>query len=778
MKRVVMSWIAILLLGVGLGPMARSQESSGTQASAVVYREVLDSYCVTCHNPAQATAELDLSGGRAGLENLGDRADVWEQVVGKLRSGAMPPPGMPRPDPATTDSLSTYLEMALDRAASARPDPGRPVLHRLNRAEYNNAVRDLLALEIDSGSFLPPDAASRHGFDNMGETLTLSPLLMDRYLSAAKRVSRLAIGDMGAPAVAANYVVSRNLEQNGRVSEALPFGSRGGTAIRHYFPLDADYVVRIRLPGDGAVANAGGDGDREPQNELELRLDGTRIRRFTVGDGRGPDEDLEARFQARAGMRSVGVSFLKDTTKLEGPRPVSPEGRVDWVSIEGPYDASGPGDTPSRNRIFVCGPSGDEDGGICAREILSKLARRAYRRPVAEDDIQRLLALYDLGRNEDGFDGGIALALQGILISPEFLFRFERDPGGALPDTAYPVSDLELASRLSFFLWSSLPDEELLELAEAGSLGDPELLEQQVRRMLDDPRSEALVNNFALQWLHVRNLESMSPPDPSVFPEFTQNLRDAFKTEVDLIFQDIMRNDRSILDLLDADDTFLNELLARHYGVAGIHGNHFRRVRLADENRWGLLGKGAILTVTSYSTRTSPTLRGKWVMENLLGSPTPPPPPEIPPLEESTRAGQLSMRARMDLHRTNPACASCHNLMDPPGFALENFDGIGRWRATSGDQAPLDTSGELPDGVRFEGPAGLSRVLLDRREQIARTFSEKLLTYALGRGIEYYDRPALRLITRQVGANDYRWSSVVLAVVKSVPFQMRRSQAP
>ncbi len=778
MKSVVISGITVIVMGLGFGPMARSQGSNPVPVSAAAYREVLDRYCVTCHNPAQAQADLDLSDGRNRLANVGDHAEVWERVVQKLRSGAMPPPGMPRPDPTTYDSLSGYLEMALDSAANARPDPGRPVLHRLNRGEYNNAVRDLLDLEIDSGSLLPPDAASGHGFDNIADTLTLSPLLMERYLSAAKRVSRLAIGDVRAPPVTETYVVSRNLEQKGRVSEELPFGSRGGTALRHYFPLDADYIVRIRLPGDGTAANVGLDGDTKPGNELELRLDGRRMMLFSVGNGRGPDEDLEVRIPARAGMRSVGVSFLKDTSKHEGPGRASPEGRVDWVSIEGPYDASGPGDTPSRNKIFVCHPSGDEDERICAIQILSTLARRAFRRPVSEDDIQRLLGLYDIGRNVEGFEAGVGMALQGILISPEFLFRFERDPEGAVGETAYPISDLELASRLSFFLWSSLPDEELLELAQAGTLSDPALLPQQVRRMLDDPRSQALVNNFALQWLHVRNLDSMSPPDPTVFPEFTENLRDAFKTEVDLFFQDIMRNDRSILDLLDANDTFLNEPLARHYGVPGLYGNHFRRVRLADENRWGLLGKGAILTVTSYATRTSPTLRGKWVMENLLGAPPPPPPPQIPPLEESIEAGKLSMRDRMAMHRTNPACASCHNLMDPPGFALENFDGIGRWRTMSGDRSPLDTSGELPDGARFEGPAGLSQVLLGRREQFARTFTEKLLTYALGRGIEYYDGPALRRITRQAAGSDYRWSSVVLAVVESVPFQMRRSQAP
>ncbi len=617
-----MRGIVVLLVGVVCVPMARPQESDPpTPGSAVEYRDVLDRYCVTCHNQTQAAAELDLSEDRTDLPNPGEHPDVWEKVLGKLRSGAMPPPGMPRPDPTIYDGFSAYLEVALDSAADTRPDPGRPVLHRLNRAEYNNAVRDLLDLEIDSGSFLPPDAASGHGFDNMGDTLTLSPLLMDRYLTAAKRVSRLAIGDLSAPAVAATYVVSRNLNQNGRISEELPFGSRGGTAIRHYFPLDADYIVRIRLPGDGTAVNAGREGEMEPRNELELRLDGARMRLFPVGNGRGPDEDVEARIPAQAGMRWVGVSFLKDTTKHEGPGRASPEGRVDWVSIEGPYDASGLGDTPSRNRIFVCHPTGGEDEGICARQILSTLARRAFRRPVSEDDIQRLLGLYNSGRNEAGFEAGIGLALQGILISPEFLFRFERDPEDARPGAAYPISDLELASRLSFFLWSSLPDEELLELAEGGTLRNPGRLEQQVRRMLDDSRSEALVNNFAMQWLHVRNLDSMSPPDPTVFPEFTENLRQALKTEVDLFFQDIMRNDRSVLDLLDAKDTFLNEPLARHYGVPGLYGNHFRRVRLGDENRWGLLGKGAILTVTSYSTRTSPTLRGKWVMENLLGSP-------------------------------------------------------------------------------------------------------------------------------------------------------------
>ena len=768
MKRVVTSVAAIVLLGIGFLPAAQPQVPNPDAPSAAQYRQVIDRYCVTCHNTRQPAAELDLSENQVNVADLADHADVWEGVLQKLRAGTMPPEGLPRPELEIYDSFASYLEVALDLAAEARPNPGRPVLQRLNRSEYTNAVRDLVSLEIDASAMLPPDSASSSGFDNIGDTLTLSPLLMERYLSAAYRISRLALGDRSAPPATETYVIPQNLEQNGRVSEDLPFGSRGGAAISHYFPLDADYIARIRLRAP----------NRTLGREIELRLDGKRIQLFEMGVDADPANDMEIRFHSIAGMRQVGVSFVKDTAKYEGAGRPPAEPSVDWVAIEGPYNALGPGDTLSRSKILVCDPAAFEEERTCIRQILSTLARRGFRRPVSEGDIQRLLVLYDNGQDERGFEGGIGLALQGILVSPEFLFRFERDPVDAEPGTVYAISNLELASRLSFFLWSSLPDEELLDLAEAGTLKDPAVLETQVRRMLANPRAQTLVNDFARQWLHVRNLDSMSPPDPTVFPGYTENLKEALKTEVDLFFRDIIRNDRSVLDLLDADETFLNETLARHYGVPGIYGNQFRRVALDDENRWGLLGKAAILTVTSYSTRTSPTLRGKWVMDNLLGMPPPPPPPDVPALDEDRDLSRLTMRERMELHQSAPACSSCHSRMDPPGFALESFDAVGRWRTVSADQTPLDTTGVLPDGVRFEGPTGLRRVLFDRRDQFASTFTEKLLTYALGRGLEYYDRPAVRRILREAAAGDYRWSSIVMGVVRSVPFQMRRAEQP
>ena len=775
MKTVTLRWIGILLAASCLEAAGPQSPVQAPEASSP-YRTVLDRYCVTCHNEKLRTAELILTKEKIDIGEVSEGAQAWEKVVRKLRARTMPPPGMPRPDDATYDAFAAHLETQLDRAAAAKPNPGRPVLHRLNRAEYAGAMRDLLDLEIDPEAFLPPDASSGHGFDNMGDVLTLSPLLMERYLSAAKKISLLAIGDPATPPVVETFVIPENFDQQDRVSEDLPFGSRGGIAIRHYFPLDAEYVVRISLQRIQFGLYAGQVIGMEGQKQIEVRMDGARVKLFSVGD-ENTDEDLEVRFPAKAGMRLLGVAFLKDTLKQEGAlrRSSSSEGGVGWVAIEGPYRAIGTGDTPSRRRIFLCRPEGRAEEEPCAKRIISALARRAYRRPVSDRDVRRLLALYRSGSKEGGFETGIGRALQGILISPEFLFRFERDPANTAPKTANRISDLELASRLSFFLWSSVPDDELLDLAAEGKLRETPVLEQQVQRMLRDSRSEALAGNFAEQWLHVRNLGLLSPPDPIVFPGFTANLRDAFRQETDLFFKELMREDRSIFDLLNADYTFLNERLARHYGVPGVLGSHFRRVTLSDEQRWGLLGKGAILTVTSYATRTSPTLRGKWVLENILGTPPPPPPPDIPSLKEDEKAQKLSMRERMEQHRTNPACATCHQAMDPLGFALENFDAIGRWRTASEDKTSLDVSGELPNGAKFSGPAELRKVLLSQRDQFAATFTQKLLTYALGRGVEYYDMPAVRKILRDAAPSGHRWSSIVLGIVKSVPFQMRRS---
>ena len=766
------------------------------------YRAVLDQFCVTCHNQRARTAELLLD--QADLEKIGQEPELWEKVVKKLRTGAMPPAGMPRPDQATYNSLATYLETALDSAAAAHPNPGRPVLRRLNRVEYTHAVRDLLAVDIDGNTLLPADD-SRYGFDNIGEVLTVSPLLMERYMAAAGKISRLAIGDPDVLPVFESYNVPKYYAQDDRMNEDLPFGSRGGIAVRHHFPLDGEYLIKVRLAKNSRdyIRGLG-----EPHH-LDVRLDGVRVKRFTIGGEsygrsagifssaamgdpkqevyeRTADEILEVRFTASAGPRLVGVAFVKETSVPEGPllprmtqydllqyKGGAPG--VASISIGGPYNDKGVGETPSRRKIFVCRPNTLQEEEPCARKILSTLARRAYRRPPTDTDIQTLLGFYKTGVTKGGFEEGIRRALARILVGPEFLFRMEFDPENVAPDSPYPISDLELASRLSFFLWSSIPDDQLLDLAERGQLKDPVILEQEVRRLLDDRRSKALVSNFGGQWLQLRQLRSVSP-DPETFPYFDDNLREAFGQETELFLESLLREDRSVLDLLNADHTFVNERLARHYGIPNIYGSHFRRVKLEQLERRGLLGKGSILTVTSYANRTSPVLRGKWVLDHILGTPPAPPPANIPDLVERDKDGKaLSMREAMEQHRANPVCATCHSQMDPLGFALENFDGTGAWRTTDAD-APIDPSGVLPDGTSFQGPVGLQKVLLESKSaEFITTVTEKLLTYALGRGVESYDAPAVRSIIREAAPNDYRWSSLILGIVKSTPFQMRRS---
>jgi hypothetical protein len=748
----------------------------------------LDRFCVTCHNQELRTAGLMLD--QMDVEKISEGSAVWEKVLSKIEAGAMPPAGMPRPDKPTADSLVAWLETELDAAAAAHPNPGRPAIHRLNRVEYTNAVRDLLAVEIDGASLLPTDDAG-YGFDNIGDVLSVSPLLMERYLSAARKITRTAIGDPDTRPYLETYEVHRFLAQEDRMSEALPFGSRGGIAIRHFFPLDGEYLIKLRLKRDFSGNTI--LGIAEP-HQLDVLLDGSMITRFRVGGeqhsdpaeyARIADQGLEVHLTVKAGRRVVGVTFVSQRSMPEGvlrPRlagigrdhPVS----VGSVTIGGPYQPEGPGETASRRKIFSCRPTLPEEEEPCAREIFSALAGRAYRRPVTDQDLQTLLDLYRETRSARGFEAGIGMVLRAILVSPEFLFRIERDPDQVAPDTAYPISDLELASRLSFFLWSSLPDEPLLELAEAGRLRDPRELEKQVGRMLEDARSRALVVNFAGQWLYLRNMRSASP-DPAAFPSFDENLRQAFQQETELFFESMLREDRSVLNLLDADYTFLNQRLARHYRIPNVYGSHFRRVTLTDQERRGLLGQGSLLTVTSYPNRTSPVLRGKWLLENILGTPPPPPPPNVPALKDRGEKGEaLSVRQRMEQHRANPACASCHARMDPLGFALENFDGIGRWRTTSEANTPIDASGILPDGTRFQGPVGLREVILSQPERFVTTVTERLLTYALGRGVEYYDAPAIRRIRREAASEDYRWSSLILGIVKSTPFQMRRSQEP
>ena len=815
-------------------------------------RALLDRYCVTCHNERRRTGGLALDA--LDISRVGDAPEVWERVVLKLRGGMMPPAGRPRPAPPEYDRFRSWLEAELDRAAASRLAPGRVPTHRLNRAEYANAVRDLLALDIDGAELLSADDVG-HGFDNLAGTLALSPALMERYLSAARRISRLAVGDpaIGPGFTSKTYVVPINMAQNDRMSEDLPFGSRAGLAVRHRFPLDGEYRITIRLKRSVYEYIVNLD---EP-HDLDARIDGRRVARFTVGGevpGRpapvsfsgtfvaagdrgypsqawddyrtGADEDLAVRVEVGAGTRVVGVSFAGRSWEHEGvlqpplreygatvtettDTSARPEGPgVGSVAIDGPYGASGPGETASRARIFVCRPSragvaegastiapgpthpgedaevgrprpaADDEDDSCARRILARLARRAYRRPVRDDDLAPLLAFHRTGLAAGGFEAGIRMAIERLLIDPEFLFRIERDPEGVAPGAPYRLMDVELASRLSFFLWSSIPDDELLDVAAAGRLSDGMELERQVRRMLDDPRASALVENFAGQWLALRSVDGLAP-DPNLFPEFDENLRQALRRETDLFVESQLREDRSVVDLLRADYTFLNERLARHYGVPGVSGNHFRRVTLPDERRGGLLGHGSVLAVTSYGNRTSPVLRAKWLLETVLGTPPAPPPPDIPPLPESgAGAGEpRTVRERLARHRQSAACAICHAPMDPLGFALENFDALGGWRTLDAG-VPIDASAVLADGTtRFDGPAGLRRVLLDRSEQFVETVTEKLLTYALGRGIEHYDRPVIRAVARGAAADDYRWSSLILGIVESTPFRMRRTES-
>ena len=741
--------------------------------AAAVARNVLDRYCVACHNARLLTAGLNLESLDPGL--IGDDAHTWENVLRKLRTRLMPPSPRPRPDSDTYTSLVSYLEEALDHAAATRPNPGRPAVHRLNRAEYTNAIRDLLALEVDGRALLPPDE-SGYGFDNVGDVLSVSPGLLERYLLAAAKISRQAVGDETLRPTTSSYRTSPLLAQDGRVSDDLPFGSRGGLAVRHHFPLDGEYVVRVSLRGRA----------RAP-HQLEVRMDRGRVKLFDLA----AREPLEVRLSVGAGKRLLGVSFVGgvgESLPVDGRPPPPPitsfaftlypnAPSIDTVSVVGPFNGRVPADTESRRALFVCYPEVKQAEAACARRILTSLARRAYRRPVNQQDVDPLFATYEAGRREGGgFEDGIRWGVEAILVSPKFLFRIEEEPSDVANHKPYRISDLDLASRLSFFLWSSIPDDELLEVATTGELGNQAVLESQVKRMLADSRSAALTGNFAGQWLYLRNLRTVAP-DATQFPEFDDNLREAFRRETELFFEDQLLEDRSVLDMLRADYTFVNERLARHYGIPNIYGNHFRRVTYGNGRRRGVLGHGSILTVTSYPHRTSPVLRGKWLLENFLGAPPPPPPPDVPGLAEVSNGEQPdTMRERMAQHRENPVCASCHAKIDPLGFALENFDAVGRWRVADGaDEARIDASGVLPDGAVFDGPAEFRNALLqppwDR--EFVTAVTEKLLIYAVGRGMEYYDRPAIRRIVTQAEPEDYRWSDLILGVVQSSAFQMR-----
>ncbi len=773
---------------------------AASAAAGAAARDLVNRYCVTCHSDRAKTAGLTLEHRDITLP-LGDR-ETWEKVIRKVRAGAMPPANAPRPQQSDLAATADWLETSIDRDAAAAPNPGRPFVHRLNRAEYANAIRDLLGVEIDARALLPADDAS-YGFDNVADVLTVTPGLLERYLLAAKKISRLAVGDTSVRPSTETYKRPISLLQDERMSEALPFGSRGGIAVRHMFPVDGEYEVRLTLQRQSInISHAVRGMDEE--NIIHVLIDGVRVREFVIPVTKArehydavqtPDGNLRVRVPVKAGARLIGVVFPQRRWYVEGVGvgrlPAASDAfnsgvntstqygkiemGIDTLAVTGPFEAVTPGDAASRTRLFTCTPArGAEDA--CAKAILSRLARRAYRRSVTADDVQTLMGFYREGKDVGGFDRGIQTGIERVLLSPYFLLRKEENPAGAVTGKPYRVSDVELASRLSFFLWSSVPDEELLTAGIAGQLRHPVVLRRQVARMLRDRRSEAFLSNFFGQWLYLRNIDTVKP-DIKVFPEFDENLREAFKQETTLFLASQVRDDRSMLDLLSADYTFLNERLARHYGVEGVYGNHFRRVALTGGSRAGLLGQGAILTVTSYADRTSPVVRGKWLLENILASPPPPPPANVPPFPENAGGEQpKSVRARMEMHRKNPVCASCHSRIDPLGFALENFNGVGQYR-TMDDGSPIDASGSLPDGTKFNGPGEFRTMLLGQRDQIVIGLTEKLLTYALGRGVEYADMPAVRSIARKASAGGLKWSALIGSLVESIPFQMRRAES-
>jgi len=752
-------------------------------SSLLASAETIGTYCVTCHNDRLKTGGLSL----AGLDPSKAEAnpEIWEKVIRKLQTNAMPPQGMPQPDEAARRNLISSLQTQLDRAAASNPNSGRPVLHRLNRAEYTNAIRDLLALDVDASSLLPPDD-SAYGFDNISDVLGVSPALQEQYLSSALKIGALAVGDPHTTAGSETFRTRQDLSQNQHI-EGMPLGTVGGSGFKYNFPLDAEYVLQAKLYRTNLNIMRG----LEVAHQVEFTVDGKRVFLTNIGGpkdlnslfanptdtGDAVDLRLRVRVPVKAGPHEVAVAFV------EGPEQVVPDrlqpylrssvDNFDWgglphiqtLAITGPFAETGPGDTPSRRRIFVC----HQQNTACARQILGLLARRAYRQPVSDADMRTIMSFYS---SAGGFEPGIEAGLQRILASPKFVFRVEHDqPGPA----SYRITDIELASRLSFFLWSSIPDDELLDTAIKGSLKNPEVLESQVRRMLADPKAEALVANFAGQWLHLRNVRNILP-NSDLFPDFDDNLRQSFLTETELLFGSIIHEDRDVVDLMTANYTFLNERLARHYGVADIYGSRFRRVSITDDARRGLLGQGSILATTSHAERTSPVVRGKWILENIVGAPVPPPPPDVPPLKENADGQKpKTIREQMAEHRANPACATCHKIMDPIGFALENFDAVGAWR-TQEAGGPIDASGSLADGTKIDGVVTLRQALISRPELFVGTFTEKLLTYALGRGLGYYDMPVVRQIVRESAARDYRFTSIVLGIVRSVPFQMRNNE--
>jgi len=728
-------------------------------AAQTAVESTVNRYCVTCHNDKLKTSGLSLSAINTAS------TDTLEKVLRKLRAGEMPPPGMPAPDAKARAVAVSAVETQLDKFAAQHPDPGAPGIHRMNRAEYRNAVRDLLGLDLDDAAInLPPDD-SGYGFDNIADVLTVSPLHMEKYLASARRIARMAMGTLKPSVSAEKFTPAPGVANDGY--DDLPPRERGAILFRRYFPFDAEYSFLVRVRGNPAAGL--------PPAKLDLRIDGQRMKlldaAIDTAEVNQGTRNIDLRFRLSAGEHTVGAAFLNESVQVEGPPRLAPNTpapnanalAVDYIAVGGPYNLTGPGNTESRQRILICQPAPKQSEETCARQILTALAHRGYRRPVNAADLAPLMKLFTTGRTDGKtFDTGITLAVTGILVSPDFLFRTEHSSGA--------LSDLELASRLSFFLWSSIPDDELLRVAEAGQLSNPATLDAQVRRMIADPKSQAFEENFAGQWLHLRNVPSWKP-DAKKYPQFDEALRRAFERESDLYFQNIMHEDRSVLEFIDSDYTFVNDRLARHYGIFGVKGSYFRRIEAP--HRGGVLSQGAVLLVTSYPTRTSPVLRGKWILENILGSPPPPPPPNVPPLNDNAEISARSLREQLEKHRADRACASCHAKIDPLGFSLEQFDAIGRFRTEDGGTA-IEASGSLPDGTAVDGLAGLKKVVFGRRDEFVECLAAKMLTYALGRGLESYDQPAVRAIRRRAAAEDYRFSSLVLGIVNSVPFRMRK----
>ena len=759
MKHTLLSASIAFMVAVASVTGVSQTPASSPQAAAVPSAALLTQYCITCHNARAKAGGLTLD--PAELNQMDRHAETWEKVIRKLQTGMMPPSGAPRPARVAIDGFVASLQTQIDRAAAARPFAGTPALHRLNRAEYTNAVRDLLALDVDAASLLPPDDSAA-GFDNIADVLGVSPALIEGYATAAAKISRLAVGDSSIGLDRVTYRAAGSLSQEDHL-DGLPLGTRGGMIVRHTFPLNADYDLQIgpgRSGGIGAVVTA-------RAQDIDVTIDGQPV-------------DLQGKTQLRlpveAGPHTIAVALVK-RSHIDGAdgvydAPTRSPG-ISQITIAGPFNARGPGDTPSRRRLYVCTPKAAGEETACAGKILNTLATRAYRRPVSQSgpEMETLLEFYRTGRESGSFDSGIQRAVARVLVDPNFLFRFEREPEGVAPGTPFRLSDLELASRLSFFLWSSIPDDELREVAARGQLKNPAVLERQVRRLLADPRADSLVSNFAGQWLFLRELKNVRPDSP----DFDENLRRSFQQETELLFRTIVREDRPIIDLLDADFTFVDERLAKHYGMEGIHGSRVRRVSLpANDPRRGLLGQGSVLTVTSAANRTSPVVRGKWVLDNLLGIPPPQPPPGVETnLEkDAAQVKVTSLRQRLELHRANPVCAACHNVMDPIGLTLENFDHVGKWRTVDG-QTSINATAQLVDGTKLNGPLSLRRALLERSDVFATVATEKLLTYASGRAVQYQDMPAVRAIIRDAARDKYRFSSLVIGIVKSTPFQMR-----